>query len=508
MSEPWEPGAPGSTPPAAEAPKADKPAEIPMWTIVVGGVLALALVVLAGVMILRPPGRHAGALGPLPESEFPTAWSARIKPIADEAAFLRGLSYVHPVPVRFLSPRKFEKALRGEQDEPTTKDRAELDHLTGLLRALGLIAGDVDLRAAIDDFQGGAVLAYYSFEDQRITVRGDKITPAIRATLVHELTHVLQDQNFQVGDELAKLDKRSDKAGDSAVTVLQALIEGDAERVRYAYQDSLPAAQRQALVAAQNRQATEAQRRIADVPPLVVTELSSPYALGPGLAQAAFQNGGNTAVDQLFRKPPTHDNVLFDPFTVVTGASRVTKVPVPSLEHGEKSFESGELGVLTWYYLLAERLPLTQALAAASGWGGDAYVAFDRGSTTCARMSFAGRTPADTARMTTALQQWAAATPGDQTVTSKGQQVDVASCDPGTAVAVADDHSADAMTLLATRTGFTLGVTKAGTVPLAAARCIADKLVNTFTLDQLTAPGFGSDAATQAQLTQLTLACR
>jgi hypothetical protein len=41
MSERWEPGAPGSTPPAAEAPKADKPAEIPMWTIVVGGVLAV-----------------------------------------------------------------------------------------------------------------------------------------------------------------------------------------------------------------------------------------------------------------------------------------------------------------------------------------------------------------------------------------------------------------------------------------------------------------------------------
>ncbi|MEO6511900.1 MAG: hypothetical protein ABIO16_12960 [Nocardioides sp.] len=511
MSQLGDPS-PGSAPaPTGGESPSDKPAEVPLWTIIVAGVVALALVALAGLMILRPPGRHTGAVGPLPTTtpSYPAAWNPRIKPIADKAASLRGLSFVHPVPVRFLPPATFEKTLGADQGQTSKKDRAELRHFTGLLRALGLLAGDVDLQKAVSDFQGGAVLAYYSFKDEKITVRGKKITPAIRATLIHELTHVLQDQNFHVGDELKQLDQQSDKdPTTSAGTVLQALIEGDAERVRYAYQAALPPAQRRALAAAQTREATEAQGRIADVPPLVVSELSSPYVLGPGLAQAAFDNGGNNAVDQLFREPPTHETALFDPFSVVTGKSLVTKVPVPSLQPGEKSFESGELGVLTWYYLLAERLPLTQALSAAAGWGGDAYVGFDRGATTCTRMSFAGRTPADTARMATALQQWAVATPGEQTVTAKGRLVDVASCDPGTAVPAAEDHSADAMTLLATRTAITLGVSKGG-LPLAAARCVTDRLVNTFTLPQLNDPSFGrDDPAIQAQIAQLAASCR
>lgn len=40
------------------------------------------------------------------------------------------------------------------------------------MRAFGLITGDVDLFAAISEFSGAGTLAYYSFEDERITIRG------------------------------------------------------------------------------------------------------------------------------------------------------------------------------------------------------------------------------------------------------------------------------------------------------------------------------------------------
>ncbi len=53
-------------------------------------------------------------------------------------------------------------------------------------------------------------LAYYSFEDKNITVRGQRVTPAMRSTLVHELTHVLQDQNFGIGAMQKKLEKSKD----------------------------------------------------------------------------------------------------------------------------------------------------------------------------------------------------------------------------------------------------------------------------------------------------------
>ena len=90
--------------------------------------------------------------------------------------------------MRFLPPEEFEKTVTTDDKELDKDDRTELKQFTGLMRALGLISGDVDLFAAFNDFSGAGTLAYYSFEDKRITVRGQRITPAMRSTLVHELT--------------------------------------------------------------------------------------------------------------------------------------------------------------------------------------------------------------------------------------------------------------------------------------------------------------------------------
>ncbi len=105
--------------------------------------------------------------------------------------------------------------------------------------------------------------------------------------------------------------------------------------------------------------------------------------------------------------------------------------------------------MLTWYLMLAERLPLPQALAAADGWGGDAYVAFTESGNTCARMTYAGRTAADTARMDGALQAWVAAGPGSAaSVTRVGNEVRFQSCDPGETAQVGADDSQEAIGLV------------------------------------------------------------
>jgi hypothetical protein len=494
-----------------EKTKSDQPVEIPLWAIVAAGVVALALVVVAAVMVLRPPGRDEGPVGPLPTSKpsYPATWNPKIKPIADKAAVMRSLNFDHPVPVRFLTSKKFDKTLTGEGEEFTREDRAQLEHQTALLRALGLVTGDLDLAEAASSGSSGGVLAYYDFEDERITVRGKKITPAVRVTLVHELTHVLDDQNFQVGDRLDKLEKQAEKGPDTpAAAVLRAMVEGDARRVESDYRGSLREADRRVLARYEHRQFVEAQERVGDdVPPLLVTQASAPYVLGEGLMQTLATNGGNDSVDRLFRKPPVHDSILLDPYRVIRRDTGATKVAVPSLAAGEKEFVSGELGVLTWYFMLAERLPLGQALTAADGWGGDAYVAFDRGDTTCAKLAFAGRTKEATSRMRSALDQWAAAAPGEQTVTSAGGLVRVASCDPGTGVSGAADTSQAALGLLATRAAALVAIAKQGAT-LEAASCVVSKLLATFSVDQLNDPEYVQLPSVQAELYQIGVSCR
>ena len=375
------------------------------------------------------------------------------------------------------------------------------------MRAFGLLTGDVDLSDTVDDFSTGGTLAYYSWEDERITIRGEKLTPAVRATLVHELTHVLQDQHFKIGARLEKLQK--DDAGRSELTMLNAVVEGDAERVRGLYRDSLKPRQRKALDAGARKDLAVARKELKQVPKVISTMLTSPYTLGAGLVQAvAAENGGNNKVNSLFRDLPQDETPLLDPFQALSGKN-ATQVGVPRLAGGEKKFDSGEFGVLTWYLMLAERLPLLDALAAADGWGGDAYVGFKRDGDSCARMTYAGETPRDTRKMHAALRRWAAAGAGSPTRVSRvGDRVRFETCDPGKAAKGGKNAAEDAVRLVVTRTSMVLGLLRAD-VPKKMARCLADRLVYAFPVAKLVDPKFGAgDPAVQARIQQFAAACR
>ncbi len=204
------------------------------------------------------------------------------------------------------------------------------------MRAFGLLTGDVDLFDAVNDFSTGGTLAYYSFEDERITVRGEKLTPAVRGTLVHELTHVLQDQHFKVGDRMEKLRKADKDDGTSRATMLTAVVEGDAERVETLYRDSLKPRKRKALDAASKREARVARKKIKQVPKVIMTMMTSPYTLGAGLVQTVATNGGNTKVDKLFRDLPENESALLDPFQALV-ARRPPRSTYPSSRAGRRS---------------------------------------------------------------------------------------------------------------------------------------------------------------------------
>src|ERR1044072_2136979 len=105
-----------------------------------------------------------------------------------------------------------------------------------MLRAVGLLEGDLDLTALPRRLQRVGRLASYSFEDERIRVRGTKLTPAVRSTLVHELTHALQDQHFDLGTRMELLSRQDDG---TAAQAFDAVVEGDAARIEHAWASGL-----------------------------------------------------------------------------------------------------------------------------------------------------------------------------------------------------------------------------------------------------------------------------
>lgn len=473
------------------APDRPEPVRAPLWmALTVAAILLAVVAVLAVVLVVHPtPARHGtGTL--LPDSQaaaYPQRWDRRIAPYAKIAAKQRGLRFEHPVGVRFLPVARFEKTVTADEGELTAEDRKELERATGLMRAFGLVHGDVDFFEATNAVSSGGILAYYSFKTQRITIRGKRLTPAIRSTLVHELTHALQDQHFGIGARMKKLEKAAKRGEDtSAPSVLEAVFEGDADRVEDLYRDSLSPAERRALdsgVADQNDTASE---RLDDVPAIFVTMMTSPYILGRALVETVVNDGGNSAVDDLLTRSPVHEVALLDPLRVLGGDVEARPVEVPQLGRGEKKWDSGEFGAVFWYLMLAERLPLHDALAAVDGWGGDAYVSFERDGTTCARATYVGSDPAATGQMESALTRWAAEAPGSPTtVTRADGAVHFDSCDPGTGVSSGNDASSDAIALVSVRNQLALSFVKAG-APTDEAQCVVARLLDTYTLAEMT----------------------
>lgn len=471
-------------------------------------ILAVGGVGFAAFTVLKDDDKKDGST--TEKIDFPDKWDERILPYVKIAAKERDLEFEHPVEVRFLPPAEFEKDFRADEEELTDEDRKEIEQFTGMLRAVGMISGDVDLYKAFNEFHTSGTLAYYSLEDKRITIRGTSITPAVKSTLVHELTHVLQDQHFDIGTRTKELSEDSEDGDvdDNESTVLDAVIEGDASRIETQYRDSLSKKEQKALddsAADQNEDASETYKKL---PKIVVTLETAPYTLGEAVVQAVAEDGGNDAVDDLFTDTPKHEAALLDAFEVITGDTDAEDVDLPDLADGEEKFSSGEFGSLTLFFMLAERVPLKDALAAADGWGGDRYVAYDRDGTACVQIAFAGDTDEDADRIFSTLTAWGKAAPGAPvTVEREDGQVHFTSCDPGKKGPSGKDASQDALTLVASRTylGITLMNQRASAQ---VAGCLANSLLREFTIAQLNDDQLAADPKVQAKLRGLAAACR
>lgn len=414
----------------------------------------------------------------------PDSWDPRVEEFVKIVEDERDLRFKHPVYVDFLEEAEFTKKVTSEDEDLTDEDREGIEQATGLLRALGLIEGDLDLFDTINKLNGTSIVGYYSYEDERIRIRGTELTPAVRSTLVHELTHVLQDQHFGLQEMTKSVEDDSAASG-----ALDALIEGDARRIETEWRDGLSEKERKAVVKSLDKQSQGVDEDTVDIPEVLTTMMASPYDLGEALLAVAVEKGGDRAVDELFETPPTTDEHQLDPWTLVQDHAVPLDVAVPKPADGAESFDEGPFGAVMWLLVLAERIPVKEALTAADGWGGDGYVAFERNGTACVRIDYRGDTLQDLDQMGAALTTWVARLPkASASVHVGGSMLTFESCDPGPkATSVATNSSRDAIVLALSRTYLSVTLAKGGFEP-ADARCAADRLVHKLTLKELNDP--------------------
>ena len=423
--------------------------------IVLNGVVGF-LVLLAGVVTVVT---HTDDT-----SSWPARWDTRVLPIVAFVESERGLSFKHPAPVHFLSDAAFQKQVAPEEAE-TAKDKAELEQAVRQLRALGLVDGSVDLRKAERDLLQSDIIGLYVPSKRSVFVRGTTLTPATRVVLAHELTHVLQDQYF----DLQKM-KESAPGGDTGAVT--ALIEGDAVRVQNAYVKQLSAPDKRAYARSQRDEQREVATTTSGIPPVLSDFLGFPYVFGPVLLQDLIATGGNAEVDRAFRNPPSEEAQVFDPLHHPYTEKAIT-LPAPSVPAGAKRVDKpAPFGQVSLFEVLSSRVGYATALTAVRKWHADTSQAYVRAGTTCVAIDVEVSGSAD--ELLRAARSWAAST--HAAVSGSGSRVTIRSCDPGSRARIPKPTSPSPFEVLSARAALTAEFMTNG-LPLAKATCLADGFI-------------------------------
>lgn len=426
--------------PPPVAPSAPSPGPDRAWPAVIAGLVVVALLAGALVVVGRRTGSPVAALADpttsttTPQTSSTTAPATTPGPggptaggtgvaavdaqLADISRFVerqRGLQFTQPVKVDLVDDAEFERRLLVDFDKDTT------DLITSgkLLQALGLVPAGSDVVAQMRSLLGVGVLGFYDPTTKELVVRGTDLTPMTRQTVAHELTHALDDQHF--GLDRPEYDQRDDEISFG----FSALGEGDARRVENSYADSLSRADQAELHREEDAVGGGAQ--LGQVPEALIQLLMAPYDLGEVLVDRLYRDGGQAAVDAAFADPPSTSEQLLDPAKYESHEARRDVAPPPA---DGPTIDQGVFGAFLLETLLTDAgVDAATARRAVAGWAGDWYVAWTApGGGTCLRVDVATDDAAAGRSLATALGRWRSGQAGASVEQPAADRVRMSSC--------------------------------------------------------------------------------
>jgi hypothetical protein len=358
----------------------------------------LGIIVIAILSLAIPIRLIMNKVGVVAEETFkeigkpeplPPEWVPVVNELKSFVENERGLKFKEELSIVFQPEDEFREGVEGESEDFYEPD-SENSYIA--LKALNLVDGKLDLEAIEDPSAGAGVVGYYDPVFDELYIMGTEPTPFVREVLVHELTHALQDQHFDI-------DRWMDDE-DESYTAYASLVEGDATRIENRYVATMsPEDQASAALEMEGSYDGPVDRSIQTLAMLG----SFPYEVGEGFATELFDARGQKGLDDAFKSPPvTTEQVLHTERFLAREKS--VKVPAPKAE--AKIIEKGiwgERGLLT---MMLPTIDPDQARQGAEGWAGDYYVAWKRGGTDCIRMSIATDTAKDKTELYDALKAW------------------------------------------------------------------------------------------------------
>ena len=327
---------------------------------------------------------------------LPAAAAKHFQELLAGAEKYRGLPALRPVPAGTLA----EGALREKLTETFRKEVSpeELATIEIGAKAFGLIPESMDLSRYLPELLTSQVAGFYDPEREYMALVRRSETkrkgPAAAAgeddaVIVHELTHALQDQHFDL-EKFQGVDPLSELAtartalteGDATLTMTSFLIQGNVEALA-GFVDTLKSflgdPEKLAGLAAGGPGAAD----FAKAPPWIRDSMLFSYIQGFVFCLDVRRLGGQKLLDYAFRTdPPRSSEQILHPEKWHTQRDDPIVLHWPDLSAvlpGWTKASQGELGEATIQILLRQGSSSREAVAAAAaGWGGDWFTVYQQ----------------------------------------------------------------------------------------------------------------------------------
>jgi hypothetical protein len=307
-----------------------------------------------------------------------------------------GFAIKHPVKRELASRDVVQKYVESRLSDDEDAKRLERSEI--VLKKFGLLPRDFDLHTFLVGLLREQVAGYYDVRTKTIYLLDWLDAEAQQPVLAHELTHALQDQNYDLkkwsspGDEHAKPDKTNDRFEydeDEESMARNAVAEGQAMVTLIDYM-LRPTGHSLADSPQFGKIMRDAMGKATDSPmleraPLMLREsLLYPYRDGLDFEQELLTAGGRPlAFSGAFKQPPQNTHEILDPADYLK-RSPILPLPIPDLRSTlGKSYEKYDVGSVGQFDVSVIMKQYSEDAAAAklaSSWRGGSYYAARRSS--------------------------------------------------------------------------------------------------------------------------------
>jgi hypothetical protein len=279
------------------------------------------------------------------------------------ASEIRGLAIKREVPCQAVDKETFKEIMRDLYWEDTGDHHQERTEI--VYKMAGFIPKEFNYKKCYVDESGEAVGAFY--HPTRKTVFIPSFASTNFDVLVHEATHALQDQHYDLG----KMAKYSNTSSDSALA-FAAIIEGDAESVQRKYvQQHGRSTRSNDSIEAQGQSDNECQ-----LPSALLFQLEFPYSWGNRYISILEKLGKISTDEVLGNLPKTTTQILYPKYSLPKKLGKPTLEDLSALSLKQLPYQpklkkpgySDTWGEYTLRCILRQYVGSKRAVLGAKGW--------------------------------------------------------------------------------------------------------------------------------------------